>query len=74
VTDRHAEENEVEPMSKIETVMALVDQDDCLLDDDALDAVSGGIGDEENFIKDEVNFGTRVVTMPFRARFLAEDH
>jgi len=59
-------------MSKIDK--AAPGQGERALHDDELDAVSGGIRDEENFIGDEENFRTRVVTMPFRARFLAEDH
>ena len=61
-------------MSKMETVMSVVDQRERLLADDELDTVSGGIRDEENFIGDEENFIKPVVTMPILARFLAEDH
>ena len=61
-------------MSKMETVMSVVDQRERLLADDELDTVSGGIGDEENFIKDEVNFIKPVVTMPILALPPAEDH
>jgi len=58
-------------MSKVDN--ATPGQGERALHDDELDAVSGGIGDEENFIRDEVNFRTPVVTMAV-ARFLAEDH
>jgi hypothetical protein len=59
-------------MSKIDK--AAPGQGERALHDEELDAVSGGIRDEENFIKDAVNFRTPVVTMPILARFLAEDH
>jgi hypothetical protein len=50
-------------MIKTETVTSVEGQDERPLHDDELDAVSGGIQDEENFIQDEEDFVMRDVTM-----------
>ena len=57
-------------MIKSETATSVVGQDERLLYDDELDAVSGGIRDEENFIQDEENFIGLDVTVLIRASFI----
>ena len=61
---RNRSESRGQTMSKIETVASVVAQSERLLHHDELDAVNGGIQDEENFT-------IRDVTMLVLANFIA---